>query len=47
MAQSTVAPFSLDADWDGHHVDGEWVAPDDREGIDVQNPATGVPPLRP
>ena len=41
MAQSTVDPFSLEADWHFHLVDGDWVTPSGRATIDDRNPATG------
>jgi aldehyde dehydrogenase (NAD+) len=42
-----VNPFSKDADWDALYLDGEWVAPADREPIEVTNPATGETLARP
>ncbi|MFC6873062.1 aldehyde dehydrogenase family protein [Halobellus marinus] len=32
--------IAIDAAWNGLYVDGEWVAPDDRDTIDVRNPTT-------
>ncbi|WP_049987520.1 aldehyde dehydrogenase family protein [Halobellus rufus] len=33
--------ISIDAPWNGLYIGGEWIAPGDREAIDVRNPATG------
>ncbi|MDY7082570.1 MAG: aldehyde dehydrogenase family protein, partial [Halobacteria archaeon] len=36
----SVQEVSEDADWNVFYIDGEWVTPDDRDTIDVENPAT-------
>ncbi len=38
--QSDTDEFSIDADWNGLFIDGEWRPPASRETIPVENPAT-------
>ncbi|RLM88290.1 aldehyde dehydrogenase family protein [Halobellus sp. Atlit-38R] len=42
MSESEVSQeISTDAFWNALYIDGEWETPDDRDRIDVTNPATG------
>ena len=41
MAQTDVSTFTFDSDWNWLYIDGERVTADDRERIEVTNPATG------
>ncbi|MFC6724358.1 aldehyde dehydrogenase, partial [Halobium palmae] len=40
-AETREAGVSVDGDWEGLYIDGEWVPTGDREAVDVTNPSTG------
>ena len=40
MSESDTPQLSIDDQWGALYIDGAWVAPGDRERIDLQNPAT-------